>query len=261
MKCVIVHGSYRKGNTYKVTEIIEKYMGTLGDVEFEEVFLSQHKMEFCLGCNRCFLEGEEFCPHNNIIRSITKKIEEADALIVTTPVHSLQLSDLLKCWIDHMSYNFHRPRYFNKKGLVLATTAGAGTNAATKHIRDVLKHWGFNNVYRLNIQCASLDYNPNEKALKKIQKVAHKFYEEASSKKLHKPTTKRIFYFNLWRVMVLLGMETKSKDYRYWQETRMCNMAFAEGVPIGIFGKAFGNLVYILLKKVMEKMVLKEKRS
>ncbi|WP_347707330.1 NAD(P)H-dependent oxidoreductase [Clostridium sporogenes] len=50
-------------------------------------------------------------------------MEKADALIVTSPVYSLQITGLLKNSIDHMAYNFHRPRFFTKKALVITTTA------------------------------------------------------------------------------------------------------------------------------------------
>lgn len=34
----------------------------------------------------------------------------------------MQVSGLLKNFIDHMSYNFHRPRFYNKKALIITTT-------------------------------------------------------------------------------------------------------------------------------------------
>ncbi|WP_196000457.1 NAD(P)H-dependent oxidoreductase [Clostridium sp. 1001271B_151109_B4] len=60
-----------------------------------------------------------FCPHKDIIQRIVSKIEEADAIIITSPVYSMQITGLLKNFIDHMSYNFHRPRFFYKKVLTM----------------------------------------------------------------------------------------------------------------------------------------------
>lgn len=54
MKCLIVYGSYRKGNTCKITDIVKEHMCQLGNIEFEEVFLSKLNLQFCVGCNRCF---------------------------------------------------------------------------------------------------------------------------------------------------------------------------------------------------------------
>ena len=61
MKCLIIHTSYRQGNTYKVSSLIKSQMQTNGPIEFEELFLSQLDLPFCLGCNNCFLKGENTC--------------------------------------------------------------------------------------------------------------------------------------------------------------------------------------------------------
>lgn len=156
-----------------------------------------------------------------------------------------------------MSYNFHRPKWFTKKGLVIASTIGAGADEAAKYICDVLQHWGLNHVAKLTVRCASLEYQPNKKTLQRIWKVAEQFYQEISLGRLHKPKLKRIFYFNLWRIMATLGKEDNSRDYRYWQATKMSDLTFAAGVPLNIMKKNFGNLVHWLFKKIMGLMVKK----
>ncbi|WP_409069976.1 hypothetical protein ACFLKB_12625 [Clostridium sp. FAM 1755] len=47
----------------------------------------------------------------------------------------MQITGLLKNSIDHMSYNFHRPRFFTKKALVITTTAGAGHKDVANNIK------------------------------------------------------------------------------------------------------------------------------
>ncbi|SCK04757.1 azoreductase [uncultured Clostridium sp.] len=118
MKCLVIHGSPRHGNSWDVLKIVE----------------------------------------------------EADSLIITLPVYSMQLSGLLKNFIDHMSYNFHRPRFYNKKALIITTTAGAGHNDTAKYIKSVMYYWGMNYVMTLPVAYRSYDLKDNNK--KKILKVA-----------------------------------------------------------------------------------------
>lgn len=118
MKCLVIHGSPRHGNSWDVLKIVE----------------------------------------------------EADSLIITLPVYSMQLSGFLKNFIDHMSYNFHRPRFYNKKVLIITTTAGAGHNDTAKYIKSVMYYWGMNYVMTLPVAYRSYDLKDNNK--KKILKVA-----------------------------------------------------------------------------------------
>lgn len=252
MNCLIIHGSYRKGNTYKVTNLVKEYMLEKAEISFNEIFLSDYNMQYCYGCNKCFIEGEESCPEYDKIKVIDKKIKDTDILIVTSPTHSLQVPGLMKVFIDHMSYRFHRPIFFTKKALVIATTAGAGENKVSSYIREILKLWGFNYVQKLNIKCLSLNYEPDEKAQQFIRKQAHKFYNKIHSNKLNPPSYKRVFYFNLWRAMAAKGSKNNNADYRYWLNSGMHDKSFAEEIPIGVIKRYFGKAMYSMFLKIMK---------
>ena len=115
MKCLVIHGSPRRGNTWDVLKIVKEEMNKEGRFQFEEVELSKEKLPTCIGCFNCILKGEDKCPHHTIIENIVEKMNSADVFIFTSPVYSMQVSGLLKNFIDHMSYNFHRPRFYDKK--------------------------------------------------------------------------------------------------------------------------------------------------
>lgn len=252
MKCIVIHGSQRRGNTYRITNALIEEMEALGHYSFEEVFLKDLDMEFCLGCNSCFLKGEAYCPHRESIQALAEKIEEADTLIVTSPVYSLGPSALVKCWIDHMSYRFHRPLFFSKKALVIATTAGAGATKTAGFIRDTLMHWGFNWVGQLAVECRSLNYQIDEKVQKKLKNTAKSFHKELTVKTLRKPSFKRVIYYNVWRAMAEAGKSEKNADYCYWQKENLFNTSFAPSVHIGFFKNALGNMVYSSFKRLIK---------
>ena len=114
MKCLVIHGSPRRENTWDVLKHTEEEMNKNGDCEYEEIELDKENIPTCLRCFNCIIKGESLCSHKNTIQRIVSKIEEADAIIITSPVYSMQITGVLKNFIDHMSYNFHRARFFIK---------------------------------------------------------------------------------------------------------------------------------------------------
>lgn len=242
MKCLIIHGSYRKGNTYKVSQLVKAYMKAYGPIEFEEVFLGELGIPFCIGCNQCFSKGEHTCPHSAIIQPIADKIMACDALIITTPTYALQVPALLKCWLDHMAYYFHRPTFFTKKALVISTTAGSGARSTAHYLKDVLQFWGFNHISILPLRCFSFDYRPDIKALNKIGKTTSKFYAEITSNKLYSPSLKRLFLFNFWRSMAKSGQADNTADFLYWSKMDLLDQSYPPGLPLGRVKKTWAIL-------------------
>ena len=83
MRVAIIHGQNHKGATYHVARELADKLG--GDtVEF---FLPRDFGEFCVGCTQCFTAGEERCPHRERLAPITKALDEADVIILASPVY------------------------------------------------------------------------------------------------------------------------------------------------------------------------------
>ncbi|VVB62492.1 Uncharacterised protein [uncultured archaeon] len=56
----MIIGSPRKmGNSYKIVKRIEERMITLGDVEFNYLFLRDAHLELCRGCWSCLSVGDD----------------------------------------------------------------------------------------------------------------------------------------------------------------------------------------------------------
>ncbi|MGE5473735.1 MAG: NAD(P)H-dependent oxidoreductase, partial [Ignavibacteriales bacterium] len=135
MKILVIMGSPRKGNTYRATKKIEEFMQSLGNVEFEYIMLRDAGLSQCSGCLACFGKGEDHCPHKDSAHIIEQKMHDADGVIFATPVYGISVSALMKTFIDRFSYIFHRPRFFDKKALLLSTAGALGN----KEVLDYLK--------------------------------------------------------------------------------------------------------------------------
>lgn len=53
--------------------------------------------------------GEDHCPLRDDVSEIKKKIDDADIIILASPVYVEDVSGLLKNWIDRMAFVCHRP--------------------------------------------------------------------------------------------------------------------------------------------------------
>lgn len=225
MKIVVVHGSPRKGNTFKATELFKEKMLQKGEVEFIDFFLPKDLPEFCCGCMTCFLKGEEKCPHSKYTLPIMEQFISADALIFTTPVYALSLSGGMKAFLDHFAYAFivhrARPEMFKMKAFILTSTVGAGSKAATKTIKTSLKFWGVNRIYTYGFATFGDEWNDMDKTKKikidrKVEKKAYRFYKEVVSKKKHRPYLfiRMMYIFN--RILIKKYHDDSSLDKLYW---------------------------------------------
>jgi multimeric flavodoxin WrbA len=224
MKICIIHGSPRKGNTYKVAEMFKKELIKKGDVEFTEFFLNKDVPVMCCGCYNCFNYGEDKCPHVEYIQPIIDVIKEADGLIFTTPVYVMGETAQMKAFLDHCGYLFmvHRPmeEMFSKVAMVISTTAGAGTGYAIKAICRSFDFWGIKRIvkYGISIWAPSWDAMKPERINKQtriLAKKTGKFYKLLRKRNSLRP---RLFTKILFRFMKIgvFKMKQESMDKKYW---------------------------------------------
>jgi multimeric flavodoxin WrbA len=227
MKIVVVHGSPRKGNTFKATELLKKKMLGKGEIEFVDFFLPKDLPEFCCGCMNCFLKGEEKCPHSIYTLPIIEQFKTADALIFSTPVYALAVSGCMKSFLDHFAYTFivHRPNseMFRMKAFILTSTVGAGSKAAIKTIKTSLKFWGVNRVYSYSFATFGDEWNvmsdkKKSKIDRQIQTKADSFYNEVASKKKHRPYLYIRMMYMVTKLLMRKYYEDSSLDKQYWIE-------------------------------------------
>lgn len=243
MKFVIINGSPRRKNTWKIISQVKTSL----DGEFEEIHLIEKNIPMCIGCYNCFNDGEGACPHFDKVNPIVEKIRDADGIIIATPVFAMNVSGILKNFIDHTAYFYHRPEFFTKKALVVVSTAGAGQKKVANYIDETLRHWGVNKVYKIAVACGGKD----ELETKKIDSVSRKFYDDLKSGKLHSPTFNDLIYFNVWKAMALSEVPIPA-DAEYWRKTGLAENDFAPEVKLNFIKKAFSKIMFFIMKRVIK---------
>lgn len=224
MKLTVIHGSPRKGNTYRATQTFLEALKKRGEVEAREFFLPQDLPEFCRGCCACVTRGEGNCPHLQSVKPILDSMLESDALVLTTPVYVMSASGGMKNFLDHYPFLFlnHRPRpeFFHKKAFLISTAAGAGMKSAMKPIATSLKYWGINRVYQKGFRIFALSWDdmPPEKQeayARQLDRCAEKFWR-AVRKGDSAPYLFTRFFFFISRMMHQKGADIPL-DRQYWE--------------------------------------------
>lgn len=218
MKTVIIHGQSHKGSTYQIVQILAKKIGG----EVTEFFLPRDFGEFCVGCSRCFMETETKCPHFEKCKPLTDAMDEADVIILASPVYVYHVTGAMKAFLDHYGYRWmvHRPQesMFAKQGICISTAAGAGMKSTNKDMADSLFFWGVGRIYRYGEAVAAIDWKGvNEKKRRSIEKntsrIAKKVLTHAGTVK---PGMKTKLFFGIMRLLQKNGFN--KADAQYWKE-------------------------------------------
>ncbi len=179
MKVVVINGSTRHGSTWNCKEQLLKAIEKHAEIDVTNFVLPKDMPHQCMGCFSCIMRGEDKCPHAQSISPFVSAMEEADVIILTSPVYALDVSGQLKSLLDHLCFMWvsHRPnpKMFKKVGVTVATTAGAGLGHASKTMRYSLQYWGARRVYSLATRVAAMKWEDvTEKNKQKISKRADK---------------------------------------------------------------------------------------
>ncbi len=59
---------------------------------------------FCRGCGTCFLKDEEHCPLEDDRDLLIRRMEDSDGVVFATPNYSLQVSGIMKTFLDRLAF-------------------------------------------------------------------------------------------------------------------------------------------------------------
>lgn len=121
-KIVVLAGSPRKnGNTDRLVEAFAK--GAEKNNTVEVISVSDHNVKPCIGCNSCFERDENRCFQDDDMTEIYEKLNEADTLIIASPVYFYGISAQLKAVIDRLHTPMRNRFHIKKLGLILVGAA------------------------------------------------------------------------------------------------------------------------------------------
>ncbi|MBR2176991.1 MAG: NAD(P)H-dependent oxidoreductase [Clostridia bacterium] len=217
MKTVIIHGQNHKGSTYHIARMLADKVGG----EVTEFFLPKDFGEFCMGCTACFVKSEKMCPHYEKLSKITSAMDEADLIILASPVYVYHVTGAMKAFLDHYGYRFmvHRPEesMFRKQAVCISTAAGAGMKSTNKDMTDSTFFWGIAKTYIYGTAVRETSWNRvNDKIKKSIDKKTDLLARSILKKHGKvKPSIKTRAFFNIMRMIQKNGW--CEADVEYWK--------------------------------------------
>jgi len=218
-KLLVIMGSPHKGNTYRACEDLKELILREIPAEFEYLWLEDANLLPCKGCLVCFTHGEDKCPNQDDGPLIEKKICESDGVIFATPVYGMNVTGQMKIFIDRFSYIFHRPRFFDKKALLVTTAGVLGHKDVLKYLNTVAGIWGFEITGKVGlITPIPLPDHRKEENMRAISKAAGEFAGALKRRQRKSPKLSDIMVFHGQRAAFSQLMTESPADYKYWKE-------------------------------------------
>lgn len=223
MKITIIHGQSHKGSTYHIAKILsEKLQGKV-----TEFFLPRDFNSFCVGCTNCFAKSESLCPHYEKLKPITEAIDNADVIILASPVYVYHVTGAMKVLLDHYGYRWmvHRPeeKMFRKQAVCISTAAGGGMKSTNKDMADSTFFWGIAKTYKYGVGVREVSWSRvSEKIKNNIEKKTTRLAR--SIQKNHGRVTPSIKAKAFFRIMGLVQKKGWNEaDKNYWHDKGWTN--------------------------------------
>ena len=223
MHITIINGQNHKGSTQMIArKLAEKVIERDGG-EITEFFLPRDFDEPCIGCGTCFKTELNRCPHHDKLHPITKSLEQADLIILASPVYVYHATGQMKSLLDHYGTQWlvHRPKecMLHKQSVCVCTAAGGGMKSTNRDMADSLRFWGVPKIYRLGVAVRAM--HPEEipeKICRKIDRKTDQLADKIIRNKYPRtPSLNGWFWFHAMRFMHA-HVAPMEPDYSYWKE-------------------------------------------
>ncbi len=237
----------KKGNTYRVVERVrEKLMDINGEIDFEFLFLPDCELRSCAGCFQCIAKGEERCPLKDDRDPIMMKMLQADGIIFAAPCYAMGVPAIMKNFIDRFAYTLHRPLFFDKAFMAVATVGGVMGLKQTLDQMAILAA-GSRPAVRLSVSCPPVPMPMIDKSTeRRIRKATVAFYRLLAVPRRRVPGLGDWAYFHSFKAFT--GFSTYRKacpaDCAYYTDKQEYFYALHDH-PLG---RLLGRIFKVLMK-------------
>lgn len=139
-KVLMINGSPREnGNTALAFREMEKVFDEL-NVEYENIQIGKKNIRGCISCGSCFQTGK--CVFNDIVNELSSKFEQADGLVIGSPVYYGSANGTLMSALQRMFFSSH----FDKRFKVGASIACARRSGCTATFDELNKFFTISNM-------------------------------------------------------------------------------------------------------------------
>jgi multimeric flavodoxin WrbA len=215
MKILAIHGSPRtiRSTTRKLAGLVLEGAAEAG-AEIEMIDIADHLVIPCTACEACSLNG--ICVHNDGVPNLVARMQEADALIVGSPVYIDNISGQMKVFFDRLADAIHYQVLAGKFGCSVATTYESGGDDVISYLNHVLNYLGIISVGGISVATGGKTeaVGENEEAARALgRKLA-----DAIANGFSDPVQEAILADNraYFRAIVEENRDLRSQEYERW---------------------------------------------
>ncbi|MES9995930.1 NAD(P)H-dependent oxidoreductase [Desulfovibrio aminophilus] len=140
MKILGIHSSPNGKRSQTLRLVNAVLRGAAGEgAEIEVVELCKLRIEFCIGCRKCFKTGA--CVFDDDYASLLEKMLAADGLVWGSPNYSFCVTARMKALIDRMADVIHLQSFDGKYSCAVAT-GGRDDEVITRYLATNLMDFG-----------------------------------------------------------------------------------------------------------------------
>ena len=126
MKVLLINGSpHQGGNTFIALNEMNRIFKE-ESVETEIIHIGNKDIRGCIACGSCFKNGR--CVFDDMVNETAPKFEQADGMVVGTPVYYASANATLIAFLDRLFYSTHFDKTM-KVGASVAVARRGGTSA------------------------------------------------------------------------------------------------------------------------------------
>ena len=127
MKVLILNGSpHIKGCTSRALKEVEDTLNKEG-IETETIIVGNKNIRGCISCNSCKTNGK--CVFDDLVNEIALKFENADGIIIGTPVYYAGANGTLISLLDRLFYSTHFDKTMKVGASVISSRRAGSTSA------------------------------------------------------------------------------------------------------------------------------------
>lgn len=127
MKVIILNGSPKpEGNTATALHEVETTLNKQG-IETEWIHVGHRQIHGCIACNKCW--DTNVCCFGDIVNEISNKMDNADGIVIGSPVYFASASGTLLSLLDRLFYSSLHKDWTMKVGASVAIARRGGATA------------------------------------------------------------------------------------------------------------------------------------
>jgi multimeric flavodoxin WrbA len=215
MKVIGINGSPRR----KASRTLQLVQAVLDGAEKEGaetelIDICTLDINFCTGCGTCYASGD--CIHDDDAPGLFAKLQQADGIVLGSPVYIDTVTAQLKRWIDRLADAIHCQMLAGKYGCSVSTAGGAMEKETVDYMNRVLNALGVITIGGVGIALSQgPDALPNAKtrAYKLGRKLAYAIMTRKKFPKLEAHIQERKEFFCR---LVTLNKDAWQHQYDYW---------------------------------------------